>query len=81
MKFPSQGGAWPGIVPGVAWSDQWAFWRNGYPALMVTDTAPFRYPYYHTAQDTADKVDYDKLSRVVIGLQRVIADLVGGKAL
>jgi Zn-dependent M28 family amino/carboxypeptidase len=78
VQFPSQGGAWPGIIPGIAWSDQWAFWRMGYPALMVTDTAPFRYPYYHTAQDTPDKIDYDKLSRVVVGLKRVISDLVGG---
>jgi len=77
VHFPSQGGAWPGIVPGIAWSDQWAFWRMGYPALMVTDTAPFRYPYYHTSQDTPDKIDYDKLCRVVVGLQRVIFELVG----
>jgi Zn-dependent M28 family amino/carboxypeptidase len=78
VQFPSQGGAWPGIVPGIAWSDQWAFWKMGYPALMVTDTAPFRYPYYHTAQDTPDNIDYDKLSRVVVGLERVISDLVMG---
>ena len=76
VQFPAEGGAWPGIVPGIAWSDQWAFWRTGYPAIMVTDTAPFRYPYYHTAQDTADKIDYDKLSRVVVGLKRVISDLI-----
>lgn len=77
VQFPSQGGAWPGIIPGIAWSDQWAFWKMGYPALMVTDTAPFRYPYYHTAQDTPDKIDDDKLSRVVVGLSRVISELVG----
>ena len=42
------------------------------PALMVTDTAPFRYPHYHTPQDTADKVDYERLARVVTGLAHVI---------
>jgi hypothetical protein len=42
---------------------------------MVTDTAPFRYPYYHTQGDTPDKVDYERLARVVAGLERVIADL------
>ena len=30
---------------------------------MVTDTAPYRYPYYHTAQDTPDKVDYERTAR------------------
>jgi hypothetical protein len=42
---------------------------------MVTDTAPFRYPHYHTAQDTPDKIDYGKLARVVSGLERVILDV------
>ena len=44
---------------------------------MVTDTAPFRYPYYHTFQDTPDKLDYDRLARVVAGLKRVINELAG----
>ena len=43
---------------------------------MVTDTAPFRYPYYHTAGDTIDKIDFDRLSRVVVGLSPVILDLL-----
>jgi hypothetical protein len=30
VQFPSEGGAWPGIIPGIGWSDQWAFWRMGY---------------------------------------------------
>jgi hypothetical protein len=43
-KFPSEGTALPSAVPGIGWSDHWAFWQHGYPGLMVTDTAPFRYP-------------------------------------
>ena len=39
---------------------------------MVTDTAPFRYPWYHTAGDTPDKIDYDKLAQVVDGLEAVV---------
>ena len=50
--FPSEGAALPGFVPGVGWSDHWSFWREGYQAIMVTDTAPFRYPHYHTARPT-----------------------------
>jgi hypothetical protein len=78
VAFPSEGAALPDFVPGIGWSDQWSFWALGYPALMVTDTAPFRYPQYHTVHDTADKVDYESLARVVDGLNAVIAELVAG---
>ena len=74
-EFPSEGVAAPAFIPGVDWSDQWSFWKEGYPALMVTDTAPYRYPYYHTMQDTPDKVDYERLARVVTGLYRMLREL------
>ena len=54
----------------------WSFWKEGYPALMVTDTAPFRYPYYHHPADTPDKVDYDRLARVVAALEKTLAALL-----
>jgi hypothetical protein len=76
-SFPSEGGALPGFLPGVGWSDHWSFWQEGYPAIMVTDTAPFRYPHYHTMQDTPDKLDYERCARVVGGLVAVVADLGG----
>ncbi len=76
-KYPSQGGALPGFIPGIGFSDHWAFWQQGYPAAMVTDTAPFRYPYYHTASDTPEKVQYDRMARVVAGLAGVITDIIG----
>lgn len=74
-QFPSEGGALPGVLPGIGWSDHWAFWQVGYPAVMVTDTAPFRYPHYHTKQDTPDKLDYERLVRVVHGLDQVLEEL------
>ncbi len=77
--LPSEGAALPGNVPGVGWSDHWAFWDHGYPALMVTDTAPFRYPHYHRASDTPEQLDYDSMARVVAGLEHVIADLADAK--
>ena len=55
-------------VPGVAWSDHGSFWGEGYPAIMVTDTALYRYPYYHTSRDTPNKVSYDVLARLTEGL-------------
>jgi hypothetical protein len=74
-KFPAESAALPEIVPGVGFSDQWAFWKEGYPALMVTDTAMFRYPYYHTPEDTIDKMDFERMARVVRGLEKVVAAL------
>ena len=73
--FPSEGLASPERVTGVSWSDHWSFWREGYRAIMVTDTALFRYPHYHSSQDTPDKLDYERLARVVEGLAEVVADL------
>ena len=64
-KIPSEGAALPAFVAGVGWSDQWAFWQHGYPGIMITDTAPFRYPHYHEATDTPDKLDYDRFALVV----------------
>ena len=74
-RFPSEGVAAPALIPGVDWSDQWSFWRHGVPALMLTDTAPYRYPHYHLPSDTPDKVDYDRLARVVAGLERMFGAL------
>jgi Zn-dependent M28 family amino/carboxypeptidase len=76
-SLPSEGGAAPALVPGVGWSDHWAFWQFGYPAIMITDTAPYRYPYYHSAEDTPDKLDYDRMGRAIVGLEAVLRELAG----
>jgi len=78
VAFPSEGVAAPESIPGIGWSDQWAYWKFGWPALMVTDTAPFRYPHYHTLRDTPDKLSYERLARVVKGLEGVLRELVSG---
>lgn len=77
-RFPSEGAAIPPILPGISWSDHWAFWQVGYPALMITDTAPYRYRWYHQPGDTPDKLDYDRMARVVAGLEPMLADLASG---
>lgn len=79
-KFPSEGAALPGIIDGVGWSDHWSFWQVGYPAVMVTDTAPFRYPHYHLKSDTPDKLNYERMALVVSGLEQVVADLASTKS-
>ena len=73
--FPTIGGVAPGFVPGIGWSDHWAFAEHGFQAVMITDTAPFRYPHYHRPSDTPDKVDAEKVARVVKGMERVIREL------
>ncbi len=78
-KFPSEAACLPEQITGVAWSDQWSFWRNGYPGIMVTDTAPFRYPYYHTHEDTPDKINYDRFAYLVDMLKKVVAGLTNSK--
>jgi hypothetical protein len=75
-QFPTIGGTAPDFVDGIGWSDHWSFWAFGYPAIMVTDTALFRYRDYHRPTDTPDKIDYDKLARITLGLEQTIRDLL-----
>ncbi len=75
VPFPSEGAVLPRNIPGVSWSDHWSFWMAGYPGIMVTDTAPNRYVHYHEQTDTEDKVDFERLARVVGGMQGVVTRL------
>jgi Zn-dependent M28 family amino/carboxypeptidase len=74
-QFPSQGSSAPGWIAGVGWSDHWSFWQEGYPGIMVTDTAPFRNRNYHEPTDKPETLDYDRMARVVRGLVQVVTDL------
>jgi Zn-dependent M28 family amino/carboxypeptidase len=73
--FPSDGIVAPALIPGISWSDHWSFWQHGYPAIMITDTAPYRYPAYHTSEDTPEKVNYEKMVYVVKGIEKMIQEL------
>jgi hypothetical protein len=75
-KCPTIGGTAPDQVAGIGWSDHWSFWMLGYPAIMITDTALFRYRDYHKPTDTPDKVDYEKLARITLGLEQTVRDLL-----
>ncbi len=79
-RFPSEGLAAPGWLTGVGWSDHWSFWKAGFPAIMVTDTALFRYREYHTPADQPGVVDYGRFARVVDGLAQVVIELANGDA-
>lgn len=74
-NFPLQTISTFRFVPGVAWSDHRSFWRQGYPAVMVTDTAFYRYRHYHAPTDTPDKLAYPELAKVTLGLFKAFAIL------
>jgi len=52
------------LIPQSRCSDHSSFWDAGYPALMLTDTAMFRNPNYHTLRDTSDTLDYGFMADV-----------------
>lgn len=78
QALPAESGALPGWLPGVGWSDHWAFWQAGYPAVMITGTALFRNPHYHTPGDTPDTLDYARMAAGVRAVRAVVDDLVNG---
>jgi Peptidase family M28 len=78
-QFPSEGASLPSFIPGVEWSDHWAFRQAGYPAMMITDTALFRDPNYHRSSDTAEHLDYERLARVTRGIEAVVRQLAKGQ--
>lgn len=65
----------PSFVAGVDFSDQLNYWNAGYNAVMITDTAFYRNRNYHTAQDTAEKLDYKRMAMVVEGVYAAVAEL------
>ena len=77
VQFPSEGMAAPRWLKDIFRSDHAAFWQCGYPALMITDTANFRYPHYHSPEDTINKINYVALARVVAGLRESLLELAG----
>ncbi len=68
--FPLEHVATSSLVPGVSWSDHRSFWKEGFRAFMVTDTAFYRYRHYHCPGDTPDQLSYQELERVTNGLYR-----------
>jgi len=65
----------PKAVPGVDFSDHASYWAAGFDAVMVTDTAFYRNPHYHTARDTPDTLDYNRMAMVVEGVRAAVIAL------
>jgi hypothetical protein len=77
VNFPYESASLPQLTPGVSWSDQWAFWKFGYSAIMVTDTAPFRNKNYHHDTDSLETLDFEKMALVVDGIGKMLEDMGG----
>lgn len=65
----------PRLLPGIALSDHLNYWWAGYPAAMITDTAFYRNPNYHSAFDTPDTLDYQRMAQVVEGVKAAVIKL------
>ena len=71
----------PQGFPAIDLSDHLSFWRAGYPAVLVTDTAFYRNPRYHTSADTPDTLDAARMAKVVDGVLLAVLDLTGSSRL
>ncbi len=65
----------PSLIPGVDFSDHRSFWKFGYPAFMITDTAFYRNPNYHSSGDTPETLDYKKMAELITGLYKALAGI------
>jgi Zn-dependent M28 family amino/carboxypeptidase len=75
--FPVEGAATFEWIPGINWSDHWSFWKEGYPAIMLTDTAPFRYPEYHANGDVPSRITPTEFARAAHGIIAAVRALAG----
>jgi hypothetical protein len=79
-RLPSEGIAAPALlVPDIRRSDHAAYWAEGYPALLVTDTSEFRDPNYHGPGDLPERLDYARMALAVAGVAEVVACLAAGQ--
>jgi len=60
------------FIPGIGLSDHGSFWKMGFRAVMVTDTAFYRNPNYHSSKDTIETLRFDKMSQLVGGMVHVV---------
>lgn len=65
----------PALVPGVDFSDHFNFWKQGWDAVMITDTAFYRNPNYHLVSDTPDTLDYERMAQVCTGVYAAVTSL------
>ena len=75
--IPAKPVAAPSSISGIDFSDHLNYWKFGYEAVMITNTAFYRNKHYHTKGDTAETLDFRRLSLVVKQLYKTLATLYG----
>jgi len=75
-SFPIEAGVAPEWVKGVTWSDHGSFWKFGYPGMQITDTGAYRSASHTNKEDTMEKINFDALSRIVVGMYCSTIDLI-----
>ena len=65
------------LLPDTRRSDHTSFWEQGFPAVMLTDTANFRNPHYHRPTDTIDTLNLDFMASVVDAVTAAVLDVAG----
>lgn len=76
-SFLIKAGVVPEWVEGAAWSDHSSFWKFGYSGIQVTDTGRFRSSSHTTKEDTMEKLNFDAMSRMVVGMCAAVEELAG----
>lgn len=74
-SLPMEALTLPAFIPAVTFSDHYSFWKEGYPAVMITDTAFYRNPNYHKDSDSYETLDYQAMAELVNGLKGVLEEL------
>jgi Zn-dependent M28 family amino/carboxypeptidase len=67
------------LLPDTRRSDHTSFWEQGFPAVMLTDTADFRNPHYHRPTDTLDTLNLDFMAAVADGVREAVLSLTGSE--
>ncbi len=75
-SFPIEWIVAPGFIPGINFSDHWSFWKEGLPAVMITDTAYLRNPHYHRTTDFPSTLDYERMAVMLLGLKESLTQFL-----
>jgi hypothetical protein len=73
--FPCEGATLPSFIPGLDSSDHYAFRQYGWPAIVVSDTGPYRSKEYGLPEDTADHLNYPVMAKAATRLVKLVERL------
>ena len=65
----------PAWLPGIDFSDHLNYWKFGFPAVLLTDTAFYRNQSYHQTTDTLARLD---LRRLALAVDALLATVLAG---